>query len=92
MDDAENAAWKLAFVLRGWAGESLLDSYPSERRQPPLENLEVTSATMGFLVPQSPEGERRRRDVLEAAVTDPGVPAASTPGGWPSRSGTSTRR
>ncbi len=31
VQDAENAAWKLAFVLRGWAPEALLDSYHDER-------------------------------------------------------------
>ncbi len=29
--DAENAAWKLAFVHHGWAPEALLDSYHDER-------------------------------------------------------------
>ncbi|CAM3691326.1 FAD-dependent oxidoreductase [Kibdelosporangium persicum] len=30
--DAHNLAWKLAAVLRGWAGDALLDSYDDERR------------------------------------------------------------
>ncbi|MFC5725038.1 FAD-dependent monooxygenase [Streptomyces gamaensis] len=30
--DAHNLAWKLAAVLRGWAGEDLLDTYEAERR------------------------------------------------------------
>ena len=29
---ADNLGWKLAWVLRGWAGDSLLDSYELERR------------------------------------------------------------
>jgi putative polyketide hydroxylase len=29
---AHNLAWKLAWVLRGWAGPALLDSYADERR------------------------------------------------------------
>jgi len=29
---AHNLAWKLAWVLRGWAGEALLDTYEQERR------------------------------------------------------------
>lgn len=32
MQDAHNLAWKLAAVLKGWAGEALLDSYEAERR------------------------------------------------------------
>jgi putative polyketide hydroxylase len=30
--DAHNLAWKLTAVLRGWAGDALLDSYDEERR------------------------------------------------------------
>ena len=65
--DAENAAWKLAFVLHGWAPEALLESYHDERHAA-AENLEVTSATMRFLVPpdellvaSTPCRSRRRR-------------------------------
>ncbi|KAJ7625499.1 FAD binding domain-containing protein [Roridomyces roridus] len=32
MNDTHNLAWKLAFVLRGWAGLSLLKTYELERR------------------------------------------------------------
>jgi 2,4-dichlorophenol 6-monooxygenase len=31
LQDAFNLAWKLAYVVRGWAGPSLLDSYSLER-------------------------------------------------------------
>jgi pentachlorophenol monooxygenase/3-(3-hydroxy-phenyl)propionate hydroxylase len=74
--DAENAAWKLAFVLRGWASEELLESYHDERMAAALENIEVTSRTMDFLVPQTNEARRHRRAVLERAVTDPASAAA----------------
>jgi 3-(3-hydroxy-phenyl)propionate hydroxylase len=69
--DAENAAWKLAFVLHGWAPDALLDTYHDERMSAALDNMEVTSATMRFLVPQNASEWRTRREVLEAAVTDP---------------------
>lgn len=68
--DAENAAWKLAFVLRGWGDESLLDTYDIERRGAALENIEVTSTTMDFLVPQTDEQHARRKRILDAAHTD----------------------
>ncbi|SNS23560.1 3-(3-hydroxy-phenyl)propionate hydroxylase [Geodermatophilus saharensis] len=68
--DAENAAWKIAFVLHGWAPESLLDSYHDERHAAALENLAVTGDTMRFLVPGSDEEAARRLDVLERAATD----------------------
>jgi pentachlorophenol monooxygenase/3-(3-hydroxy-phenyl)propionate hydroxylase len=74
--DAENAAWKIAFVLRGWASEELLESYHEERHAAALENLEVTTRTMDFLVPQSDEARRHRRTVLERAISDPAAAAA----------------
>jgi 2-polyprenyl-6-methoxyphenol hydroxylase-like FAD-dependent oxidoreductase len=36
---AHNLGWKLAWVLRGWAGEVLLDSYEAERRPIGTENV-----------------------------------------------------
>jgi 3-(3-hydroxy-phenyl)propionate hydroxylase len=65
--DAENAAWKLAFVLNGWAGEGLLESYHDERHAAALENLDVTGATMRFLVPQDDRQREWRRAVLDNA-------------------------
>src|SRR5690606_40568055 len=38
--DATNAAWKLAYVIRGWAREKLLDSYSPERRGATLDVFE----------------------------------------------------
>jgi 3-(3-hydroxy-phenyl)propionate hydroxylase len=66
--DAENAAWKLAYVVRGWAGEGLLESYHDERHAAALENLAVTGETMDFLVPRGEEQVLRRKTVLERAV------------------------
>jgi 3-(3-hydroxy-phenyl)propionate hydroxylase len=69
--DAENAAWKIAFVLHGWASEALLESYHAERHAAAVENIEVTSATMRFLVPGSEAEAAHRLDVLERAASDP---------------------
>jgi pentachlorophenol monooxygenase/3-(3-hydroxy-phenyl)propionate hydroxylase len=69
--DAENAAWKLAFVLRGWAPEALLQTYDTERMAAAAENLEITEATMRFLVPQNAAERAHRLDILERAVRDP---------------------
>ena len=69
--DAENAAWKIAFVARGWAGEGLLESYHAERHAAARENLEITTATMDFLVPQSPVAAAHRQAVLDRAAEDP---------------------
>jgi pentachlorophenol monooxygenase/3-(3-hydroxy-phenyl)propionate hydroxylase len=73
--DAENAAWKLAWVLRGEAGEDLLESYHQERHAAAVENIEVTTATMNFLVPQSEAQREVRARVLSAAAGDPGMQA-----------------
>jgi pentachlorophenol monooxygenase/3-(3-hydroxy-phenyl)propionate hydroxylase len=69
--DAENVAWKIAYVGYGWAPEALLDSYHEERHAAALENIAVTTATMDFLVPQDEERARYRTEILAAAATDP---------------------
>jgi len=68
--DAENLAWKLAFVKRGWSPPDLLDSYHAERAAAAAENLKVTTTTMDFLVPRTDERRRWRTEVLDRAVTD----------------------
>jgi pentachlorophenol monooxygenase/3-(3-hydroxy-phenyl)propionate hydroxylase len=73
--DAENAAWKIAFVARGWAPAALLESYHDERHAAARENLAVTTATMDFLVPHDATGAAHRRAVLSRAATDPAAHA-----------------
>jgi 3-(3-hydroxy-phenyl)propionate hydroxylase len=73
--DVENAAWKLGFVARGWAPQSLLDSYHDERWAAAGENLEVTDATMRFLAPQDEAQRARRAAVLAGAADDPAARA-----------------
>lgn len=70
IQDAENAAWKLAFALYGWAGDDLLASYDAERRAAGLENLRVTDETMRFLAPRTEQEWERRRALLRRAVDD----------------------
>ncbi|MFP3964824.1 FAD-dependent monooxygenase [Actinomadura fulvescens] len=69
--DAENAAWKIAFVARGWAPDDLLATYHAERHAAALENLDVTAATMRFLVPRTDAERERRRAALDRAAADP---------------------
>jgi 3-(3-hydroxy-phenyl)propionate hydroxylase len=76
VQDAENAAWKLAFVLHGWAGDELLDSYHTERHAAARENLDVTTDTMRFLVPGTDAEHRRRLSILESAEHEPAARAA----------------
>ncbi|MCX6464900.1 MAG: FAD-dependent monooxygenase [Pseudonocardiales bacterium] len=73
--DAENAAWKIAYVGRGWAPEELLESYHAERHAAAVENVAVTGATMDFLVPPDAERARYRAETLAAAAHDPAARA-----------------
>jgi 2-polyprenyl-6-methoxyphenol hydroxylase-like FAD-dependent oxidoreductase len=75
IQDAENAAWKIAYERRGWAGPALLDSYEVERTAAAEENLRVTAETMRFLVPQSAADWAWRHSVLDRAVSDPAARA-----------------
>ena len=40
VDDAVNLGWKLAAVVHGWGGDTLLDSYQAERRPIGIHNLD----------------------------------------------------
>ncbi len=51
--DGHDLGWKLSWVLRGWAGPELLDSYEAERR--PVAEHNVTRSA-------DPAGSRRRVD------------------------------
>ncbi|MDT0331829.1 FAD-dependent monooxygenase [Nocardiopsis lambiniae] len=70
VQDAENAAWKIAYVRAGWADEEFLETYHTERHAAALENADVTSATMRFLVPQDETEHTTRLTVLERALTE----------------------
>lgn len=65
--DAENLAWRLAWVARGDAFESLLDGYDVERRGAALQNLAATEATMRFMAPHGPVRRAWRNLVLRMA-------------------------
>jgi len=53
IQDAHNLAWKLALVVRGAAGEALLDSYDAERR--PVGELTIDQAYSRWLHRVTPE-------------------------------------
>src|SRR5579862_8934279 len=65
VQDAHNLAWKLAAVLRGEAGEPLLDSYDAERR--PLGELTVRQAYTRYATRVVPE---RGSDGVDPFVPD----------------------
>lgn len=70
--DAVDLGWKLAAVMQGWAGESLLESYGSERR-PVHENvifqavrnyaLLANQLTRDSLESDTPQGDETRAEV-----------------------------
>lgn len=74
VQDADNAAWKIAYARHGWGDEDrLLESYHTERQAAAQENIDVSSATMEFLVPTTEEARTRRHATLEGCVDDPAL-------------------
>jgi 3-(3-hydroxy-phenyl)propionate hydroxylase len=63
VQDAENLAWKLDRVLRGEAGDALLDSYGAERERAADENLLHSTRATDFITPKS-EVSRLFRDAV----------------------------
>ncbi|MDR5748146.1 FAD-dependent oxidoreductase [Caballeronia sp. LZ029] len=68
IDDADNLAWKLAFVVRGLASEALLDSYSDERVFAAHENLSYGTKSTEFMAPPSFAFELMRKAVLSLAI------------------------
>ncbi len=59
--DAANLAWKLALVLAGTAGETLLDTYQAERR-PHVRATTETAKAMGRIICELDPEKARARD------------------------------
>lgn len=53
--DGRDLAWKLSWVLRGWAGPSLLDTYEAERRPVAEHNLRRSLDPIGSRRPAADE-------------------------------------
>ncbi|SDO43046.1 FAD-dependent oxidoreductase [Afipia sp. GAS231] len=71
IDDADNLAWKLAFVVKGLASPRLLDSYSAERVVAARENLSYGTKSTEFMAPPSFAFELMRKAVLGLAVKFP---------------------
>ncbi|MEU9126392.1 FAD-dependent monooxygenase [Streptomyces sp. NPDC048506] len=61
--DAHNLCWRLAGVLHGWAGPSLLESYETERQPVAHQTLRQAVANTQLLL----QVQNRRRDQLQSA-------------------------
>lgn len=53
VQDAENLAWKLAYVLQGRAPDRLLDTYAREREYAADENIRHSTRSTDFITPKS---------------------------------------
>lgn len=73
IDDADNIAWKLAFVVKGLASDSLLDSYSDERVAATHENLSYGTKSTEFMAPPSFAFDLMRTAVLSLAEKHPAV-------------------
>ncbi|MGW2649808.1 FAD-dependent oxidoreductase [Streptomyces sp. NPDC001393] len=67
VQDAHNLAWKLAGVLRGWAGEALLDTYEAERR--PVGQATIDQAWMRHMRWSNPQDADVRDERDQTIVT-----------------------
>lgn len=67
-EDADNLAWKLALVLKGVAGDDLLDSYSAERVYAARENLLQGMKSTEFMSPPSFGFDLMRTAVLGLAT------------------------
>lgn len=79
IDDADNLAWKLAYVVKGLAGDSLLDSYSSERVFAARENLRHGTKSTEFMAPPTFAFELMRTAVLGLAGKHPQVRSLINP-------------
>lgn len=76
--DAENLSWKLAHLVRGRAGEALLDTYQAERRPPAANVLRNTTANTRLLVGAGPMTRFLRDRVVIPLLNLPSVQRRGT--------------
>ena len=67
IQDAENLAWKLDLVIKGFAQDALLDTYSEERVYGADENILNSTRATDFLTPKSEISKTFRNAVLELA-------------------------
>ncbi|WP_233868563.1 FAD-dependent oxidoreductase [Paraburkholderia adhaesiva] len=79
IDDADNLAWKLAFVVKGLAAQTLLDTYSDERVYAAHENLSYGTKSTEFMAPPSFAFNLMRTAVLGLAVKHPGLRSLINP-------------
>jgi len=77
--DGQNIGWKLAWVLTGRAGETLLDSYTPERRGATLDVFANAGKSTRFMTPPTPGWQVMRDAALSLALTRPAAGRLANP-------------
>lgn len=72
-DDADNLAWKLGFVARGWSDASLLDTYSQERIEAFHINAEAAMRSTEFMSPPSRGFDLLREAALSLSEVHRGI-------------------
>ncbi len=67
VQDADNLAWKLDWLLKGWAGQELLQSYGTEREYAADENILNSTRATDFITPKSEISRMFRDATLDLA-------------------------
>lgn len=70
IQDTDNLAWKLAYVLQGKAPKSLLETYQEERSPATDENIYHSSNATDFISPKSEISTLFRNQTLDLAKTE----------------------
>ncbi|WP_042880398.1 FAD-dependent oxidoreductase [Cupriavidus necator] len=79
LDDAGNLAWKLAWVLRGEAPDSLLDSYSAERVHATRQNIAYGAKSTEFMAPPDFAFRLMREATLRLAPQESAVRSLINP-------------
>ncbi|QKH39422.1 FAD-dependent monooxygenase [Achromobacter pestifer] len=64
IQDADNLGWKLALLLQGRAGDSLLDTYSVERKHAAMENIRQARRSSRFVYPGTARSAALWRDAI----------------------------
>jgi NADPH-dependent dioxygenase len=70
MQDAFNLGWKLALVLKGYAGSSLLDTYEAERRPVAEQVIWAASSLHDIFMTHGKDIAERRQTMFEPGYTE----------------------
>jgi 3-(3-hydroxy-phenyl)propionate hydroxylase len=79
LDDTHNLAWKLAYVIKGDAQASLLDTYSDERVYAARENIRHGAKSTEFMAPPSHAFYLMREAALSLSTQDPFFSTLSNP-------------